>query len=233
MAEFIEEKYINEWEVETPNGWKDFEGIGKTIEYKVYEVIFDDNTIILCADNHIFMNGDSQIYCKDLVIGSTVDGGTKEKYVKSITPLDKYEHMYDLLNVDGSIYYTNDIVSHNSTIVSAYALWYACFNSHKNIGVVSNKSDAAKNFLSRLKYMYELLPAWLKPGVPRWAEESVEFDNHTRIYTAATSKDSFRGEPMGMLICVTGDNEVTVRVKITGEIKTMRIDDLAENLRNN
>lgn len=91
--------------------------------------------------------------------------------------------------------------SGKSTIVSAYALWFACFNSHKNIGVVSNKADAAKNFLSRLKYMYELLPIWLKPGVPRWAEQSVEFDNHTRIYTAATSKDSFRGEPMGMLIC--------------------------------
>jgi hypothetical protein len=91
--------------------------------------------------------------------------------------------------------------SGKSTIVAAYALWFACFNSHKNIGIVSNKAEAAKNFLSRLKYMYELLPVWLKPGVPGWAQTTIEFDNHTKLYTAATSKDSFRGEPMGMLIC--------------------------------
>lgn len=91
--------------------------------------------------------------------------------------------------------------SGKSTVVAAYALWFACFNSHKNIGVVSNKADAAKQFLGRLKYMYELLPIWLKPGVPGWAQTTVDFDNHTKIYTAATSKDSFRGEPMGMLIC--------------------------------
>lgn len=91
--------------------------------------------------------------------------------------------------------------SGKSTIVAAYALWFACFHSHKNIGIVSNKADAAKNFLARLKYMYELLPVWLKPGVPGWAQTTIEFDNHTKIYIAATSKDSFRGEPMGMLIC--------------------------------
>jgi hypothetical protein len=91
--------------------------------------------------------------------------------------------------------------SGKSTIVAAFALWFACFHGHKNIGIVSNKAEAAKNFLSRLKYMYELLPAWLKPGVPGWAQTTIEFDNHTKIYIAATSKDSFRGEPMGMLIC--------------------------------
>lgn len=90
--------------------------------------------------------------------------------------------------------------SGKSTIVSAYALWYACFHDHKNIGIVSNKADSAKNFLARLKYMYELLPGWLKPGVPGWAATTIEFDNHTKIYIAATSKDSFRGEPMGMLL---------------------------------
>lgn len=91
--------------------------------------------------------------------------------------------------------------SGKSTIVAAFALWFACFHSHKNIGIVSNKAEAAKNFLSRLKYMYELLPVWLKPGVPGWAQTTIEFDNKTKIYIAATSKDSFRGEPMGMLIC--------------------------------
>lgn len=88
-----------------------------------------------------------------------------------------------------------------TTIVGAYILSYACFESHKTIGIVSNKEDSAKSFLSRIKYMYENLPSYLKPGVVRWAEKSVEFDNHCKIMIAATSKDSFRGEPINLLCC--------------------------------
>lgn len=121
-----------------------------------------------------------------------------------IINFDMYEYQVNMVE----LFQTNRFVicllsrqSGKSTIVAAYALWYACFNDHKNIGIVSNKGDSAKNFLSRLKYMYENIPAWLKPGVPGWAATTIEFDNHTKIYTAATSKDSFRGEPMGMLLC--------------------------------
>ena len=88
-----------------------------------------------------------------------------------------------------------------TTIVGAYALSYTCFESHKTIGIVSNKEASAKSFLARIKYMYEQIPSYLKPGVTRWAEKSVEFDNHCQIMIAATSKDSFRGEPINLLIC--------------------------------
>lgn len=231
MAEFVEEKYTDEWEVETPDGWKDFSGIGKTIKYQIYEVVFEDGNIIKCADDHIFMNNNKEIVCKDLNKGDNIDSKNGQSVVVDIKIIDELDNMYDLLDVDGSVYYTNDIVSHNSSIVAAFALWFACFNSHKNIGIVSNKAEAAKNFLSRLKYMYELLPVWLKPGVPGWAQTTIEFDNHTKLYTAATSKDSFRGEPMGMLICVTGDNTVKLKDKITGEISDISMKDLTEKLR--
>ncbi len=121
-----------------------------------------------------------------------------------VTLFEPYDYQQELLENFENHRFNICLLSRQSgksTVVAAYALWFACFHSHKNIGVVSNKADAAKNFLSRLKYMYELLPVWLKPGVPGWAQTTVEFDNHTKIYIAATSKDSFRGEPMGMLIC--------------------------------
>jgi len=88
-----------------------------------------------------------------------------------------------------------------TTVVGAYAMSYACFEEHKTIGIVSNKEASAKSFLARVKYMYEQIPSYLKPGVIRWAEKSVEFDNHVKIMIAATSKDSFRGEPINLLIC--------------------------------
>ncbi len=121
-----------------------------------------------------------------------------------VVTFDPYDYQVELINSFIDNRFNVCLLSRQSgksTIVAAFALWFACFSSHKNIGIVSNKAEAAKNFLSRLKYMYELLPVWLKPGVPGWAQTTIEFDNHTKIYIAATSKDSFRGEPMGMLIC--------------------------------
>lgn len=88
-----------------------------------------------------------------------------------------------------------------TAIVGAYALAYACFTNHKVIGIVSNKEASAKSFLSRIKYQYEQLPVWLKPGVISWAEKSVLFENRCKIFISATSKDSFRGEPVNCLIC--------------------------------
>jgi len=88
-----------------------------------------------------------------------------------------------------------------TVVVGAYALSYAMFESHKTIGIVSNKEASAKSFLARIKYMYEKIPSYLKPGVMVWNEKSVKFDNQCQIMIAATSKDSFRGEPINLLIC--------------------------------
>lgn len=121
-----------------------------------------------------------------------------------VIPFDMYDYQVELVEKFQNNRFNCVLCarqSGKSVIVAAYILWYACFHDHKNIGVVSNKADSAKGFLSRLKYMYELIPSWLKPGVPGWAATTIEFDNHTKLYTAATSKDSFRGEPMGVLVC--------------------------------
>ena len=88
-----------------------------------------------------------------------------------------------------------------TVVVGAFALSYAMFESHKTIGIVSNKEASAKSFLARIKYMYEQIPSHLKPGVTKWAEKSVKFDNQCQIMISATSKDSFRSESINLLIC--------------------------------
>lgn len=116
---------------------------------------------------------------------------------------DPYPFQIDLLEKFVNNRFSINLVarqSGKSTIVGIFAIWFACFHSDKNIGIASNKEQSAKSFLSRIKYMYELLPEWIKPGVIKWAEKSVEFDNRTKIQVAATSKDSFRGEPMSLLL---------------------------------
>ena len=91
--------------------------------------------------------------------------------------------------------------SGKTTIVANYALWYAVFNSNKNIGIVSNKESSAKRILDNIKKMYEGLPVWLKPGVTEYAKTSITFDNGTKIIISATTQDAFRGWPMNIVIC--------------------------------
>ncbi len=91
--------------------------------------------------------------------------------------------------------------SGKTTIVAAYALWYAIFNADKNIGMVSNKESSAKRILDGMKRMYEGLPPWLKPGVTEYAKTSITFDNGTKLIISATTQDAFRGWPMNIVIC--------------------------------
>ena len=199
MAEFIDELYTDEWEVETPNGWMSFKGIGKTVPYQIYEVHFDNGSVIKCADNHIFMRDDIEILCKDLIINDTISCKDGYTNVVSIIVHDSYDNMYDLLDVDGSVYYTNDIVSHNSTLVAVYLIWYSIFNSDKNVGVVSNKEESAMDIIDRCKLIYEELPMFLKPGITEYNKKTIVFENGTTIKGAATSKNSFRGRTMNVI----------------------------------
>lgn len=108
-----------EWEVETPDGWADINAVGKTIKYKVWELVLKSGKSLRCADNHILLKidnyGFSEVYtkellCKDIIL--TKDGPDE---VISCVETDDYENMYDLeINSNSKLYYTNDIVSHNS-----------------------------------------------------------------------------------------------------------------------
>jgi hypothetical protein len=226
---FVDEVNISDYEVLTPDGWKDFNGIGKTIEYDVWHVQIGDKEI-KCADNHIFITKDNEMYCKDINVNTyvqTIDGYEKVDFVYKT---DEKSYMYDLLDVDGSIYYTNNVVSHNSTCISAYALWYAIFNDNKNIGIVSNKAVSAIDILSKIKLIYEEIPMYLKPGVHEYSKSFISFENGSRISVSATSPSAFRGKTLNLLICLGGENYVTVRDKTTGEIKNIKIEDLYEEL---
>jgi hypothetical protein len=127
-----------------------------------------------------------------------------------IIPMQSRDYQLDLWNKFLNHNRVIGLLSRQSgktSAVIAYVLWFAIFNESKNIGIVSNKEASAKRFLMRLKDSYQWLPEWLKPGVSKWAETSVRFENGTLIQTAATSGDSFRGEPFA---CVTGDTKVCI-----------------------
>lgn len=85
----------------------------------------------------------------------------------------------------------------------AYLLWFAIFNFDKMIVVASNKSSNAMEIIGKIRYAYEELPDWLKPGTNEdsWNKHELAFDNKSRIVSQATSSDTGRGLAISLLYC--------------------------------
>lgn len=86
---------------------------------------------------------------------------------------------------------------------AAFLLWYALFNEDKTVLIASNKNSNALEMISRIRYMYETVPDWLKSGITTdgWNKLSVGFTNKSRIISTATSESSGRGLSISLLFC--------------------------------
>lgn len=89
--------------------------------------------------------------------------------------------------------------SGKTTTFAAYMCHYIIFNENKTAAILGNKDKTAREILHRVKIMFENLPMWLKPGVLEWNKSSVEFENGSRIVTAATSSSAIRGMSINFL----------------------------------
>lgn len=90
--------------------------------------------------------------------------------------------------------------SGKTTVMTIFSLWYTCFQNDKKVLVVANREDTAKDILRRIKFAYEMLPNWLKPGVENWGQTEVFFSNGSSITISATSSTAARGMAINVLI---------------------------------
>jgi hypothetical protein len=197
---FIESFSTSDWEIETEDGYKPILSSNKTIKYQIYEVTLENGLSIKCADTHILINAQgNEVFAKDSLNVSirTKLGNSK---VVSVVAYDEFDNMYDL-SVDSidHTYYTNDILSHNTTTSAAYILWYTLFQENKTVAVLANKATAAREVLNRYQLMYENLPSWLQQGVVTWNKGDVELENGSKIFTSATTASGIRGRSVNML----------------------------------
>lgn len=132
---FIEAYHINDYEVLTPNGWIDIEGIGKTVEYEEWKILTSGGKELICADNHILFRCDNmdftskkcditEIYYKNLLLGDFIMTKDGPEMVMEFGSTGKKSNMYDFQISEGSNkqYYTNDILSHNSLWMQNFAV---------------------------------------------------------------------------------------------------------------
>lgn len=201
---FIEEGNASDWLVYTDKGLKQLLKAYKTIPFKVFN-IKTKSYELKCADTHIVFNKDMQeVFIKDLKINDKIQTENGIEDIIEISCLDELieQNMYDLEldNNSDHRFYSNGILSHNSTTYCIFCLWMTMFHRDKKILICANKEKVALEFIDRIQFAFTLMPFWLKPGVEEWNKSSLTFSNNCKIEGMATSADAGRSKSCNVLI---------------------------------
>lgn len=203
---FTDSINLSDWEVLTDTGYHDVSFIHKTVPYQVWRIVLQNGLELECADDHIvFDENMNEIFVKDLTPCysriMTQDGPV---LVTQVMKYDEYQEMYDLsVESDDHRFYSNGILSHNSTTFAAFTVWYTMFNEYKSVAILANKMDIAKEIFSRVQFAIENLPLWLQQGIVEWNKTSFVLENGSECFAAATSPSAIRGRS-----CVVGSTHV-------------------------
>ena len=200
---FVEILDCSGWQIKSDQGWTDIKTINKTEEYQRYIIKFESGNQLECADNHIIIDKDyNEVFAKDS-LGKEILTEYGTDIVTEIIETDIHENMYDFELADGSnhLYYSNGILSHNTTLMTIYALWLANFHADQLIIILAHKETMAKEIFGRIKLAYTELPNWAKEPVDNeWNDMSAKFANGSRIVASPTSENAIRGQSASCLI---------------------------------
>lgn len=187
------------------NQYPEIKECHKTRFYQVYRLTLANGVSLECADIHLVfcqvpygyeawkpvyqLKPYHQVYYEDGWV-----------FVDSVTPLNRYEPMYDItLNSVDKSYLTNGILSHNTTTIGAMLLHKTIFSFDKNCLVVANKKNTALEIMQKITEFLEGLPFFMKPGIVSMSKSRITFENGCVIKCAATSKTAATGDSLQLL----------------------------------
>jgi hypothetical protein len=165
------------------NGNNRLKQLGFAIDYEAWQI----EEILRCTDDPIYF---IENYCKIV----SLDHG--------LVPFRLYDCQKEKVNV---ILNNRKVIlmegrQQGKTITSAACiLWYTLFQDSKTVAILANKAAAAREVLSRYQGMYENLPLWLQQGVKEWNKGSIELENGSKVFTAATAASGIRGKSVNWL----------------------------------
>lgn len=118
-----------------------------------------------------------------------------------------------------------------STLTAGYSLWLMTFHKDKNILIIATKQEVAKNMITKVRFMNDNLPSWLKQKEIENNRTSLRLSNGSHIKASSASSDAGRSEALSLLImdeCQTFESEITIRNKSSGEIKKIKMGEFYE-----
>lgn len=175
--------------VKTDTGWSPVTQIHRTKSFQIYNIKTDKGFELQGADEHIcFDENLNEKYIKCFKIGDLIMTEIGPQSITSIDILSYNVCMCDLTVADNNHrYFTNGILSHNTTVSGIFLLHYLIFNIDKNSLILGNIRSTAIEILKKVKDIYDPLPWFLKPGVMKWNESEIVMDNGCRIIIGATT----------------------------------------------
>ena len=87
-----------------------------------------------------------------------------------------------------------------STLTAGYSLWSMVFNEDFNVLVIATTQNTAKNLVTKVRVMNELLPNWLKIKTAEDNRLSLRYSNGSQIKAVSSSPDAARSEALSLLI---------------------------------
>ena len=109
-------KRNNKYEILTPNGWEDFNGVKKGVPQKMLILYFEKNIKIKCTYEHKFFIDDKLVNAYELSVGSYIDSIDGRIKIQAVDKTDKKLYdTYDIVNAgkDHKYIVNNSVITKN------------------------------------------------------------------------------------------------------------------------
>ena len=189
-------------EILTDTGFSHVSRLMLSKPFDIYNIRLENGYWLECADEHIVFDNDfNEIYVDQLHTGDYIQTDQGLQKIVSIEHYNTKVCMGDItVDDDNHRFYSNGILSHNSTTTAIFCLWKILFNVDKNALILSKSGPAGRDLLAKIKDMYLYLPYYLKCGTMKWNQSEISFDNNSSIKTEAFSPTAGLGSTISFLI---------------------------------
>lgn len=170
---------------------------------KVIQIKTENGKTLYCADEHLLATNFG--YCKhagDLKKNDKIITKSGYSRISEITKLGIPEIMFDITVADQyPLYYTNDILSHNSIVSGIFIVWYILTNKERNILCTSENKDKVEELMDKIKVILKNLPFFLKPGIVVNNVMKMTFDNDVKLVAQPTTENTGASFTIHLLYC--------------------------------
>ena len=87
-----------------------------------------------------------------------------------------------------------------STLAAGYSLWLMLFHKDKNVLALATTQATARNLVTKVQFMYDQLPSWLRLKAVEKNKLSLRLTNGSRIAAKSSNSDAARSEAVSLLL---------------------------------